>query len=1192
MAAADAAAAAAAAAALAEAHAAAAGGGAPAAGAGAGGGAADADPDDARARAMAAHALREAAAASVQRQTLAAISALAQSTETLVAAQRALAKQQQSAPAAASAVAGLIEAAAELEPDSAVLKALAAALRDIFGLAYGPTATDAGALKDMYSAAKASVGAAASVPEGKRKEPLIRLSNSLKALVQAAPREAGAKRKADELEAPTAAAAAQPAAPVSAAAAAMAAAAAAAGASAYLSPPPGIGGYRHRSGGARERYPCPTCGATNHLPANCPTLRMGMQMQVYNQPQPSFTTGNGYGGAMGGVTYGAMPMGPPAAAANWCTHCAQHGMPNAHTHSTANCRSKRARMHQQQTQQPATPVPAAVAQPVTPGVATDARGPGVAEKVMSKESLTPRAWNVAHSAVDEPWRRPPALNAERKEAAGPPMATTPLHALARAAKTRRRAFAEHAHCDFCAKKGHELAHCPAVPTATPRGLSTAQQQFARKLLDAPRVALNELTKQQTPGVALQTLLREAAKWNENNPWAGSQQLRDRLRANAGAWKAFGADRTVLSWILFGARLPHIWKPQPLQFANHKSARDHERFVSDEIAAGIADGTYRVVDRANVRVINPISVTRNPNSGKLRMCVDARWPNAHSAEIDFSLPSIENDLADTVFADDEMISADITKAYHAIPLAEDAMPYLAIEWNGQVVVPTVLPFGSSLAPLIFNKTARQIVRAIRVTGQRVMQYFDDWLFAAAKADAPEMVLIARSLLHASGWRTNDKCMWTPSHRAQFLGFDIDSHRFSVSVTRKRIERAQKLLAAMRQAEERERHVPTCDLESFVGMVVAMKPAIKHATLFAREMMYATLNAREACAAHVTVTERIREELRFWSEELARPSSSPIVGPGAVISAHCDAGELAVGAVLSNGATFSEPLPVALIGASSTERELFGALRVLETQREVLSGRVVRLYMDSFAAIRNLIKGGGPVPRLVRMCKAIHAVARQSGITVQPTWIPREWNTEADALSKPWNTQPQFTRAAHERIAAAVSAARQHPRAKNAYLYAPAPNDLAFTIQRLRAERAVALVIAPEWPAQSWYQSMLSAVHTQWPLGSANEIWQRSERQQQYPQWQLAVFLVDFCGPSSRGPVPVTTDGDRGKCEGAADAAPRAGTTQPATAAASAGAVLAELQTGVPNTQPETATNRRERDSGGYAGVGRAGSAVGR
>jgi hypothetical protein len=338
-------------------------------------------------------------------------------------------------------------------------------------------------------------------------------------------------------------------------------------------------------------------------------------------------------------------------------------------------------------------------------------------------------------------------------------------------------------------------------------------------------------KRDSPRATLDEILRKAEEWNTNNPWANSTELRDRLRANAGAWKAFGADRTVLSWILFGARLPYVWKPQPLQFANHKSAQEHSQFVSDEIAAGVADGTYRVVERVAVKCINPISVARNPNSGKLRMCVDARWPNAHAPEVDFALPSIENDLADTVFHDDEMISADITKAYHAIPLTEDTMQYLAIEWNGRVVVPTVLPFGSSLAPLIFNKTARQIVRAIRLTGQRVLQYFDDFLFAAAKRDRDLMVSIARTLLGVSGWRTNEKCVWTPSVSAQFLGFDVNSQRFTVSVTQKRIERARKLLAALQHASANG-SVPAHELESFIGMVVSMRPAIQHATLYAR------------------------------------------------------------------------------------------------------------------------------------------------------------------------------------------------------------------------------------------------------------------------------------------------------------------------------------------------------------------------
>lgn len=652
--------------------------------------------------------------------------------------------------------------------------------------------------------------------------------------------------------------------------------------------------------------------------------------------------------------------------------------------------------------------------------------------------------------------------------------------------------------------------------------------------------MNDL-KRDTPSDTLNAVLRAAREWNASNPWANSSELRDRLRANAGAWKAYGADRTVLSWILFGAELPHIWKPQQLQFANHRSAQEHAQFVTDEIAAGVADGTYRIVARADVKCVNPISVVRNPNSGKLRMCIDARWPNAHGPEVDFALPTIERDLADTVFANDKMISADITKAYHAIPITERAMQYLAVEWKGQIVVPTVLPFGSALAPFIFNKTARQVVRAIRLTGQRVLQFYDDWLFAAPESEEELMVRTARELLHTTGWRTNAKCVWKPALTAQFLGFLIDAQRFTVSVTQKRVDRAVKLLEALRAAARAmEANVPLDELESFVGMVVAMRPAIAHATLFARDMMFAAQRARDSGATHADATTDLKAELNFWSDELKHPPRSPIVGPGAVITVHCDAGETAAGAVLSTGVTLSEPLPTELIGQSSTARELFAVLRVLEVHGDALRGRVIRLYLDSFAAIRNLLKGGGPVPRLVRFCKAIHALASARAITLQPTWIPRDMNAEADSLSKPWDPQPQLTPRARERIAQLIGSAELRGWSTVA-VFAPAPNNLGFAVQRLRAERAKALLVAPVWPGQTWFQNLQHAKRAAWDLGSANDVWERKSEQMPYPNWSISLFAADFGAALTTAPyadAPSTGNNDRRECASPANDAVRA------------------------------------------------------
>ncbi len=274
-------------------------------------------------------------------------------------------------------------------------------------------------------------------------------------------------------------------------------------------------------------------------------------------------------------------------------------------------------------------------------------------------------------------------------------------------------------------------------------------------------------------------------------------------------------------------------------------------------------------------------------------------------------------------------------------------------------------------------------------------------------------------------------------------------------------------------------------------------------------------------------------------------------------HCDAGDCAVGAVLSSGHTLSEPLPLTLIGTSSTTRELHAVLRALEVHGPALGGRVVRLYLDSFAAVRNLIKGGGPVQQLVRLCKAIHAAASARAVTIQPTWIPREWNTEADALSKPWKPNPQFTAAAHERIAEVLGLARAAAGSGEAVRYVPAPGDIAGVLQRVRAEGAVALLVAPEWPAQTWFQAMQPAVRARWRLGTANELWQREAQQQPYPSWDLTLFALDYRSmlPLTARPAASADVVDRERA-GAGNAATRARTAT----AAGGGAGRASIRPG--------------------------------
>ena len=93
-----------------------------------------------------------------------------------------------------------------------------------------------------------------------------------------------------------------------------------------------------------------------------------------------------------------------------------------------------------------------------------------------------------------------------------------------------------------------------------------------------------------------------------------------------------------------------------------------------------------------------------------------------------------------------------------------------------------------------------------------------------------------------------------------------------------------------------------------------------------------------------------------------------------------------------------LPWELLGASSTARELAAVECGIRAHAERLKGKKACVFMDSTAACRNLIKGGGGKQDLTNQCKNIWALCQELKADVQFAWLPREENKEADALSR--------------------------------------------------------------------------------------------------------------------------------------------------------------------------------------------------
>ena len=742
-------------------------------------------------------------------------------------------------------------------------------------------------------------------------------------------------------------------------------------------------------------------------------------------------------------------------------------------------------------------------------------------------------------------------------------ALRPLRALSAKVKRALRddALGRGLRCGFCQKEGHTVQHCPCTPTPIPDSFTDEQRAFTKRLLALPAVRVDTF-EGMSREAARERVQAQAAAWNAGNPWAGSSATRDKLRGAAGWWRAIGADNTILSWILCGARMPAVKPPLPLAFENHPSYDEHVEFVDRELAHAVAEGTFVPIATHDTRIVNPISVEWNKAHTKLRMCVDARWHNAHLPRMRFTLECIETNLADVVRPHDHMLTTDISRAYYSVPIVEEATPYLAVKHRGMLFAPTVLPFGSSHAPFIFNKITRVVVRFARAVRVRVLNFYDDFLWAAEQRDARAQAEWVKWLFPASGWALNDKCKFEPAHTRDFLGFVVRSTHYTVHVTNERVERALALLKAV--SERAGGDVPVHTVQSLVGQLVSMRPAVNAVQLWTRDLYRELAVALEHDQRSVQLSARAHREITFWREGLTQRNGRSIVAAAALVEWRVDTSETAVGAhdssvgagalgaaSASAGAgasasasagpdstasavgaassarsargmrsvrTLSVPLPSGLIGTSSTLRELHGVLTVVEAWGALYRGRVIRLCLDSYAATRNLEKGGGPVAALCALTKRVWRACEEHGLTVYPQWVPREENTIADGLSKAWEKWHALSRAAWESVDCML--ARAHGRGRQAAIENVPFNHIRNVLHSAEHTGRALCIIHPKWEAQSWWPALAAGRVQYLSLGPVSQALKPLEGKgaalPHKPDWELQASLLVF--PARRAGEP--------------------------------------------------------------------------
>lgn len=713
---------------------------------------------------------------------------------------------------------------------------------------------------------------------------------------------------------------------------------------------------------------------------------------------------------------------------------------------------------------------------------------------------------------------------------------------------------------------------PAHPRAGPPGTATAAISARHAQYHAQQVGQVYPQGEQLPAdseAEFEADARTAAPSSEPRP-----QMRHRLRKHSRFWASIVCSTLVMSWILSG--VPLLWKdgaPPPAWARNHASAEQNAAFVDTAVAALVASASaMRVPHRPTV--VSPLGVVER--NGKFRLIWDGRYVNEHIQCPTFKYETLDQ-LGTLLQPGDWLATADLTAGFHHLDVEEAFWQYLGFEWRGAYYVFTQLPFGLCIAPWAFTKLTRQLLYRWRGKGWRCTSYIDDWLLAASSAEELlAMVQQLRADFDAAGFVANyDKCRLDPAQQQQYLGMLVDTVAGTLWVPQAKRDR---LVAHIRTLLQRRRGAATArELQVVAGQIQAMSPSFGHilTRLFTRGMRNAISAAGPQLDRHHPLPPAARAELQFWPAAFERcGGKKPLWADTNVHTViHTDAAGASDVANLGGwGAWTHAPDRRATRAAAgrwtpptslhpehhSTWLEVKAATLGLQSFNRAgeLRGQRVQLVMDNQAAVQVVNNGSAAGDGLHELAVQLFYYTLEQGITLTATWVPREQNARADALSKVQDTSDWML---HPRRFAQLSAqwgpfevdlfashtnhqvptyfSRFHtPDTAGVDAFGqwwgracwcnPPFSLMARILQHAQRCQARMCLIVPFWPTTPWWHRLVQRRGT--AFASFVQAWQPLPRRQDTflpgtsgnrlhkgpPLWEVLALLVDFAPGAQR------------------------------------------------------------------------------
>lgn len=602
-----------------------------------------------------------------------------------------------------------------------------------------------------------------------------------------------------------------------------------------------------------------------------------------------------------------------------------------------------------------------------------------------------------------------------------------------------------------------------------------------------------------------------------------------LKQRAGVWdQTLGAGSWAARLVRRGLHLPLRSRPTPVRCRREVSNPDQRATLKKAVADMLQIGAIRQTCPRRDAVESLLFGVPKAGGG-WRPCLDLRPLNRHVEAPRFSLEGLKA-LRAMAVAGDYGVTLDLKNAYWHVPLAKSQKRWFHFRFEGLVYQCDVLPFGVAAAPWVFHTLLAPIIRRLRAKGIRLTAYLDDILVLGRSAqECAEHGQMLVDLLTDLGFRfSTEKCTPVPSQEFRFLGWDVDTARFTISLPSVKRERITRECRRLRNWASKGTPLSIRAVSRLIGQLCASADAVKLQRLKTHALERCRAKALRSSGAQwdspCVLSPEALVELRWWEREVASIAGRPIRPPPVDVVLRTDASALGWGAAVveSTRAEFRQVrlwgrLPQQLREAISNETELYAIHRALQAMAACapLRGLHVRVQSDNTTAVFYVNRGAGRALRMTTAAARLWKQISEWGVTLSAEFLPGVENTEADALSRQpltnddwvlrWSAfqmlQRQFGKMTidafaedHNTRLRRFASAVPHDRSvktsgllvdftrERAYCFPP-PRLIPQLLAALVQQRASAVVVVPYYPGAVWWPLWLKGVQHPLMLGEA-------------------------------------------------------------------------------------------------------------